>query len=69
MKEKPITRVTTKQLHNLEGLTNWKQVDALTDKEAEQNALRDPDNQPLPEELLEKFRSVSPEERQERRKK
>jgi putative transcriptional regulator len=42
----------------LEGQTDWAYLDAMTDEEAHQNALSDPDNPPLTDELLAKMRRV-----------
>jgi putative transcriptional regulator len=42
----------------LVGQTDWARVDAMTDEEAYQNALDDPDNPPLTAEQLSKMRRV-----------
>lgn len=42
----------------LVGQTDWARVDAMTDEEAYQNALDDPDNPPLTTEQLSKMRRV-----------
>jgi putative transcriptional regulator len=42
----------------LVGKTDWARVDAMTDEEAYQNALDDPDNPPLTAEQLSKMRRV-----------
>ena len=41
-----------------EGQTDWTRFDAITDEEAYQNALDDPDNPPLTEERLAKMRRI-----------
>lgn len=48
MKEKFITRVSLEEAKNLEDLTDWERVNKMSDQEVEENALNDPDNQPLP---------------------
>lgn len=50
----------------LVGNSDWTRVDAMTDEEAHQNALDDPDNPPLTAERLAKMRRV-PNPRQLRR--
>ena len=42
----------------LEGMTDWARVDAMTDEEAYQNALDDPDNPPLTSEQLARMRRI-----------
>ena len=42
----------------LEGKSDWSRVDAMTDEEAYQNALDDPDNPPLTPERLAKMRRI-----------
>ena len=42
----------------LEGKSDWARVDAMTDEEAYQNALDDPDNPPLTPERLAKMRRI-----------
>ncbi|NJL83330.1 MAG: hypothetical protein HC890_10970 [Chloroflexaceae bacterium] len=67
MKQENIIRLTSEQLQNMQGKTDWARVDAMTDEEIEQNALDDPDNLPLSEEMLKKLRPVNPQERLLRR--
>ena len=43
MKEKGITRVSSKDLHKLKDLTDWKRVDAMTDEDIEKAVSNDPD--------------------------
>jgi len=50
-KEENITEVTWEELKQMEDLTNWERVKDITEEEIEQNALDDPDAQPLPEEF------------------
>ncbi|PSF36253.1 hypothetical protein C7H19_13680 [Aphanothece hegewaldii CCALA 016] len=47
MKEKFITRITLEQVKKLEDLTDWERVEKMSELEVEQNALTDPDNQPI----------------------
>ena len=42
----------------LEGKSDWARVDAMTDEDAYQNALDDPDNPPLTPERLAKMRRI-----------
>ena len=51
MKEESITKITLEKTKDLEDLTDWERLKHMSDEEAEQNALSDPDNQPLSEEL------------------
>ena len=41
-----------------QGGTDWARVEAMTDEEALQNALNDPDNPPLTDEQLTRMRRV-----------
>ena len=43
MKEKGITRVSSKDLHKLEDLTDWDALRAMTDEDIERAAASDPD--------------------------
>ena len=43
MKEKGITRVSSKDLHELEDLTDWKALRAMTEEDIERAAASDPD--------------------------
>lgn len=49
VREENITEVTWEELQEMEDLTNWERVKNMTEEEVEQNALDDPDAQPLPE--------------------
>jgi putative transcriptional regulator len=51
-----ITRVSIADLENLPDGTDWARIDAMTDEEAEANALADPDNFP-PERAIPSARS------------
>jgi putative transcriptional regulator len=53
-----ITRVSFADLENLPDETDWARIDAMTDEEAEANALSDPDNQPMTEEQLRSMRRI-----------
>ena len=48
-KEENITEATWEELQEMEDLTDWERVKNMTEEEIEQNALDDPDAQPLPE--------------------
>jgi hypothetical protein len=48
-KKENITEVTWEKLQQMEDLTDWERVKNMTEEEVEQNALDDPDAQPLPE--------------------
>ena len=48
-KEENITEVTWEELQQMKNLTDWERVKNMTEEEIEQNALDDPDAQPLPE--------------------
>jgi putative transcriptional regulator len=54
-----ITRVSLADLENLPDETDWARFDAMTDEEAEANALSDPDNPPMTEEQLRSARRIS----------
>jgi uncharacterized protein (DUF4415 family) len=43
MREKGITRVSSKDLHKIKDLTDWKRVDAMTEEDIERAAASDPD--------------------------
>lgn len=47
MKEESITKILPEDVKNLEDLSDWERVEAMSDDEALQNALDDPDNQPI----------------------
>jgi hypothetical protein len=48
MKRKFITRVSLEKAKNLADLTDWERIKNMSDEEIEENAINDPDNQPLP---------------------
>jgi hypothetical protein len=45
----------------MKGQTDWARLDAMTEEEVEQNALNDPDNQPLTDEFWDKTEVIFPE--------
>jgi hypothetical protein len=45
----------------MKGQTDWARLDAMTEEEVEQNALNDPDNQPLTDEFWVKTEVIFPE--------
>lgn len=47
MKEESITRIKLEQAKSLEDLTDWKRIEKMSESEIEENALSDPDNQPI----------------------
>ena len=47
-----------KEIEAMPGKSNWARVDAMTDEEALQNALSDPDAQPISDENAHLFRRV-----------
>jgi hypothetical protein len=57
-----ITRVSREEWATMKGQTDWDRVDAMTDEEIEQNALDDPDNQPIPDEMWEDAKVIFPQE-------
>jgi hypothetical protein len=59
MKEKSITRVSLEEAKNLEDLTDWERLKNLSDEEVEENAINDPDNQPLPYPPSEKLKLMT----------
>jgi putative transcriptional regulator len=50
--------MSTKKIAADPSTYDWSQFDAITDEEAEANALSDPDNQPTTEEQFEQMRRV-----------
>ena len=58
MSEENITRVKLDPKNPPRGKTDWKRLDAMTDEEVHAAALSDPDNPPLTEEALTRFRRV-----------
>ena len=52
MNSERITRITLEQAKQMEGKTDWERLDSMSNDEIEQNALDDPDNQPLKEDFL-----------------
>jgi len=61
MTEERITRVSRKQLANMQDLTDWARLDAMTGEEIERNAADDPDNPPWTEEDWKNARVVWPQ--------
>ena len=64
MKPKSITRVTLESAKNLKDLTDWERLEKMSEAEVEENALADPDNQPISPDLkgLKRIkRNVSPQ--------
>jgi hypothetical protein len=59
MKEKSITRVSLEEAKNLEDLTDWERLENMSDEEVEENAINDPDNQPLPYPPSEKLKLMT----------
>ena len=57
-----ITRVSLEEWAKMKGKTDWDKIDKMTDEEVEQNALNDPDNQPLPDEFWEEAEVIFPQE-------
>jgi hypothetical protein len=45
----------------MKGQTDWARIDAMTEEEIEQNALSDPDNQPLTDEFWDEAEVIFPE--------
>jgi uncharacterized protein (DUF4415 family) len=43
MREKGITRISSKDLHKIEDLTDWERVDAMTEEDIQRAAASDPD--------------------------
>ncbi len=58
--KKLITRVSLEEWAKMKGQTDWARIDAMTEEEIEQNALSDPDNQPLTDEFWDKAEVVFP---------
>jgi hypothetical protein len=56
-----ITRVSLEDWAKMKGQTDWARVDAMTEEEIEQNALSDPDNQPLTDEFWDEAEVIFPE--------
>ena len=59
--KEPITRVSLEEWAKMKGQTDWAKIDAMTEEEIEQNALSDPDNQPLPDEFWDEAEVIFPE--------
>ncbi|VAW72578.1 hypothetical protein MNBD_GAMMA10-1686 [hydrothermal vent metagenome] len=51
-------KYTLEEAKKLTGKTDWEKLDGMTDEEAHQSALDDPDTQPLTEEVLDEFTPV-----------
>ena len=60
VKKENITRVSLEQMKKIKGKTDWDRVDKMTDEEIEQNALDDPDNQPIPDEMWDDAKVIFP---------
>ncbi len=60
MKEKGITRISSKDLHKLKDLTDWEALRAMTDDDIERAAESDPDAPPMTDEDWENARVVWP---------
>ena len=56
MKETSITRMTTEEAKRAKDLTDVERVNSMSESEVEENALCDPDNQPLTPNSLNKVR-------------
>jgi hypothetical protein len=56
-----ITRVSLEEWAKMGGQTDWARIDAMTEEEVEQNALNDPDNQPLTDEFWDKAEVIFPD--------
>jgi hypothetical protein len=56
-----ITRISLEDWAKMKGQTDWARVDAMTDEEIGQNALNDPDNQPLTDEFWDRAEVILPE--------
>ena len=56
-----ITRVSLEDWAKMKGQTDWARIDAMTEEEVEQNALNDPDNQPLTDEFWDEAEVIFPE--------
>ena len=59
--KKLITRVSLEEWAKMKGQTDWARIDAMTEEEIEQNALSDPDNQPLTDEFWDEAEVIFPE--------
>jgi hypothetical protein len=59
--KKLITRVSLEEWAKMKGQTDWAKIDAMTEEEIEQNALSDPDNQPLTDEFWDEAKVIFPE--------
>ena len=61
MNKKLITRVSLEEWAKMKGQTDWAKIDAMTEEEIEQNALSDPDNQPLTDKFWDEAEVIFPE--------
>jgi hypothetical protein len=59
--KKLITRVSLEEWAKMKGQTDWARIDAMTEDDIEQNALNDPDNQPLTDEFWDEAEVIFPE--------
>ncbi|MDJ0601046.1 MAG: hypothetical protein QNJ37_19655 [Crocosphaera sp.] len=62
MNKENITRVSLEEWATMKGQTDWDRVDAMTDEEIEQNALDDPDAQPIPDEMWNEGKVIFPQQ-------
>lgn len=61
MNKESITRVSLEEWAKIKDQTDWARIDAMTEEEIEQNALNDPDNQPLTDEFWDEAEVIFPE--------
>lgn len=59
--KKLITRVSLEEWAKMKGQTDWAKIDAMTEEEIEQNALSDPNNQPLSDKFWDEAEVIFPE--------
>ena len=60
MKKERIIRVSLEDWAEMKGQTDWAKIDAMTEEEIEQNALNDPNNQPLTDEFWDEAEVIFP---------
>ncbi len=58
MKETSITRMTSEEAKKAKDLTNMDRVSLMSESEIAENAIADPDNQPLTPDSLKKVRRI-----------
>ena len=66
MKEENIIRVSLGEWGKMQGKTDWEKVKAMTEEEIEENALSDPDSQPLSDDFWENATIVYPDNKNQR---